>query len=482
MSLRDYEIVIGLEVHVELKTDSKIFCACSTAFGAPPNTQCCPVCMGLPGAMPTLNRRAVELAVIASLALQAEVSHVCRMDRKHYFYPDLPKAYQISQADYPISKNGSVEICTGDLCKTVHIERLHIEEDAGKLIHDGTGTRVDCNRCGIPLIEIVSAPDLRSAEEASAYLRTLRGILAACGVSDCKMQEGALRCDVNLSLCKKGSDVLGVRTEIKNINSFAFVEKAIRYEAQRQSELLDRGGHVRRETRRFDAASGKTKLMRVKETEADYRFFPEPDLPPFVMEEAWIEQFKQAMPELPAARLVRFCEQYGISKQDAAVLTADLALAAYFEAAAKMTAYHKLLANMIQTDLLRLHCGAEEFLSPVSAERLATLCNLAGEGVINSSTAKKLLARLAEEDFDPAFAVRQEGLAQITDREALRALVLNIMQEKEKIVSDYLGGKRNALRALEGAAMAKIDGRAEPRLLELLLLEELEKRNHKGEV
>lgn len=474
MSLKDYELVIGLEVHVELGTATKIFCACSTAFGAPPNTQCCPVCMGLPGAMPILNRRAVELAAIAALALNAELSPVCRMDRKNYFYPDLPKAYQISQADSPIARNGQLTFYTNGAHKTVRIERLHIEEDAGKLIHTDTGTRVDCNRCGVPLIEIVSAPDLHSAEEASAYLRALRDILVACNVSDCKMQEGALRCDVNLSLRKKGETVLGVRTEIKNINSFSFVEKAIRHEAARQAEELDAGRIIHRETRRFDPASGVTRLMRVKETEADYRFFPEPDIPPFRLEREEVERWRSALPELPLARIARFCSQYGLSEQDSAVLNADASLAAFFEEAAKQTTYTKLLSNLIQTDLLRLRTEGEHFVAPVSASHLAALCNLQGEGEINSSTAKKLLVRLAKEDFEPRDVVVREGLAQIRDRTQLRALVLQTIEAQPKAVADYRGGKRAALRSLEGMAMARVSGRADPVLLETLFLEALD--------
>ena len=473
MSLKDYEIVIGLEVHVELKTDTKIFCSCPTAFGAPPNTQCCPVCAGLPGAMPTLNRRAVELAVIAALALDATVSSICRMDRKNYFYPDLPKAYQISQADSPIAKNGKLLFYVGDEERTVRIERLHIEEDAGKLTHVDGYTHVDLNRCGVPLIEIVSAPEIHSAEEASAYLRALRDILVACGVSDCKMQEGSLRADVNLSLRKKGERTFGVRTEIKNINSFSFVEKAIRYEAQRQANELDRGGQIRRETRRFDPLSGETKLMRVKETEADYRFFPEPDLPPFVLDEGEIDRLQRRIPELPMAKAERFVTQYGLTKQDAAVLCSDFALSAFFEEAAAITPYDKLLSNLIQTDLLRLKGEGDSFVSPVSAKRLAELCTLVGERRINNSTAKKLLIRLSKSDFDLIRVVRDEHLEQISDPEQLRVLVVETIKAQPKAVSDYQNGKRAALRALEGMAMAKVGGRADPVLLEQLFLEAL---------
>jgi aspartyl-tRNA(Asn)/glutamyl-tRNA(Gln) amidotransferase subunit B len=396
------------------------------------------------------------------------------MDRKNYFYPDLPKAYQISQADSPIAKNGCLEFFVKGESKTVRIERLHIEEDAGKLMHTDMGTRVDYNRCGVPLIEIVSAPELRSAEEASAYLRALRDILVECGVSDCKMQEGALRCDVNLSLRKKGEDALGVRTEIKNINSFSFVEKAITHESERQAKELDAGRSIRRETRRFDSVTGETKLMRVKETEADYRFFPEPDLPPFVIDPATVKRLHASIPELPAARTARFCRDYGISEQDSTVLNADRFLASFFEDAASKTSYTKLLSNLIQTDLLRLRLEGEHFVSPVSAMRLAELCNLQGDGEINSSTAKKLLVRLSKGDFDLCETVARESLAQIRDPEKLRSLISEVMKSNTKAVADYRSGKSAALRSLEGAAMGKVQGRADPVLLETLFLEALD--------
>lgn len=473
MSIKDYEMVIGLEVHVELKTETKIFCSCPTTFGAPPNTQCCPVCVGLPGAMPTLNRRAVELAVIAALALDARISPVCRMDRKNYFYPDLPKAYQISQADSPIARDGCLRFYVGEEEHAVRIERLHIEEDAGKLTHVGETTHVDLNRCGVPLIEIVSAPELYSAEEASAYLRALREILVACGVSDCKMQEGSLRADVNLSLRKKGETALGVRTEIKNINSFSFTEKAIRFEAERQARELDAGRKIRRETRRFDPASGETKLMRVKETEADYRFFPEPDILPFCLSKSLIDRLRAQIPELPMVRAQRFVTQYGLTGQDANVLCSDLALASFFEETAAMTAYPKLLSNLIQTDLLRYKGEGESFQSPVLPKRLADLCSLLGDRTINSSTAKKLLIRLSKSDFDPIEAVEKEELAQIRDPERLRALVAETVEAQPKAVADYKNGKHAALRALEGMAMAKTMGKADPVLLEAFFLEAL---------
>ena len=481
MSRMDYEAVIGIEVHVELKTASKIFCSCSTAFGSPPNTQCCPVCMGLPGAMPSLNRRAVELAVRASVALDAEVLTACRMDRKNYFYPDLPKAYQISQADAPISRNGCLGFFVEDEWKRVRIERLHIEEDAGKLLHEGGQTRVDLNRCGVPLIEIVSAPDMHTAKEASSYLRALRDVLVACDVSDCKMQEGAFRCDVNLSLRKKGEKALGVRTETKNINSFSFVEKAIEYEIARQAEILDAGGVIGRETRRFDPSSGETRLMRVKECEADYRFFPEPDLLPFALDADTVDAIRRALPELPTARAARFAEQYGLLTKDISVLCSDRALAAYFEEAASKTRYVKLLSNLIQTELLRVKGEGDGFSTPVAAHRLAAVCELLGDGEINSAIAKKLIVRLLAEDLDPVDVVKREDLAQIRDPERLRAQITEVLATQSRAVADYLGGKQAAMRALQGRAMALTSGRADPVLLEKLLLEMLENLRKDGE-
>lgn len=480
MSRVDYEAVIGIEVHVELKTASKIFCSCPTTFGSAPNTQCCPVCMGLPGAMPSLNRHAVELAVRASLALDGEILPVCRMDRKNYFYPDQPKAYQISQADAPIAKNGHLGFFADGEWKTVRIERLHIEEDAGKLIHEGAHTRVDVNRCGVPLIEIVSAPDMHTAHEASAYLRALREIMVACDVSDCKMQEGAFRCDVNLSLRKKGETTLGVRTETKNINSFTFVEKAIEYEIARQADILDAGGVVRRETRRFEPSSGQTRLMRVKECEADYRFFPEPDILPYSLDRETVESIRRSLPELPAAKAARFAKQYGLSEQDISVLCASRALADYFEEAARETEHVKLLSNLIQTEILRIKGEGDGFSTSVKPERLASVCNLLGSGEINSSIAKKLIIRLTEDDFDPAETVLREDLGQIRDLARLRALVLETLASQSRAVADYLGGKTAAMRSLQGRAMATTKGRADPVMLEELLLAALEEMRKDG--
>ena len=334
MSYADYEAVIGLEVHAELKTESKIFCSCSTSFGAEPNTHCCPICLGFPGTLPILNRRAVELAVMAGAALNCEISNLSRIDRKQYFYPDLPKSYQISQADSPICKNGYLDIQIEEGELRVGITRIHIEEDAGKLIHNGEHTLVDANRCGVPLIEIVSSPDLRTGKQAAAYVRALRSILTTCEISDGRMQEGSLRCDVNISVRRRTDAAFGTRTEIKNLNSFTFIEKAIDYEFARHCKLLERGEALPMETRRYDPATGKTYPMRTKEQVSDYRFLREPDLPPIYLTDGEIKRLCASLPELPAARAARLGNEYGVRPHDAAVLTANRALADYYEAAA----------------------------------------------------------------------------------------------------------------------------------------------------
>ena len=472
-SLTQYEAIIGLEVHAELKTKTKIFCSCSTHFGAEPNTQCCPICMGHPGTLPVLNRQAVRLAILAGMGLNCRINSLSRTDRKHYFYPDLPKAYQISQNEIPLCENGSLTFTVGGVTREIGIARIHIEEDAGKLIHTDSATLIDFNRCGVPLIEIVSKPELRSGAEAAAYLRTLRAILVRLGVSDCKMQEGSLRCDVNISLRPVGSETFGARTEIKNINSFAFVEKAIHYEIKRQTEILQKGETISMETRRFDSSRGITELMRKKESAEDYRYLPEPDLPGILLSDKELQSIKESLPELPAAHRDRLASQFGIRQSEAEILVADPDLAAFFEKTAYQTAFPQTAVHLLLTDLMP-HCGEDPFSSPVTERSLAALADLLGKGEINSAVAKKLLLRLTKEDLDPVLVVAKEDLGQIRDAERLSKLIKQAMEKQPRAVLDWQRGKLAAIRSLQGQIMALSGGRADPLLAEKLLLSALE--------
>ena len=470
---KGYEMVIGLEVHVELKTATKIFCSCPTTFGAAPNTQCCPVCMGFPGTLPVLNKKVVEYAVKAGLATNCKIANYSKEDRKNYFYPDLPKAYQISQYDLPLCEHGWLDIETEAGSKRIGITRIHIEEDAGKLVHDDAhGTMIDCNRCGVPLIEIVSEPDIRSAEEAKAYLQKLRAIILYTGISDCKMEEGSLRCDVNLSVRKVGAEAFGTRTEMKNLNSFQFIVKAIEYEYKRQVDAIETGETVVQETRRFDTATGKTNTMRTKEDADDYRYFPDPDLPPIEMSDERIAAFAAEIPELPDARKARYIEKYGLTPYDGEILTSDKAMADYFEAAAAATKYPKTVANLLISEVLRMLEG-ESFSCPLSPDRLAELATLLGEDVINSSTAKKLLKEMFETGASPKKLVEERGLAQINDEALLAALVREAVESSPKSVADYKKGKQAAAKAIVGRVMQKTDGRGNPVIIQRLLEAEL---------
>jgi aspartyl-tRNA(Asn)/glutamyl-tRNA(Gln) amidotransferase subunit B len=473
-SYKNYEAVIGLEIHVELKTASKIFCSCPTSFGAEPNTQICPVCMGHPGTLPVLNRQAVNYTVKAGLALGCDIASLSRMDRKNYFYPDLPKAYQISQFDHPICTGGHLDIETESGKKRIRLTRIHLEEDAGKLIHDSRGTLIDCNRCGVPLIEIVTEPDISSAEEAKAFMQKLRSVILYTGISDCKMNEGSMRCDVNLSVRKIGVGTLGTRTEIKNINSFAFVAKAIEQEYLRQAEAVDRGETIVRETRRFDEKDGKTHSMRSKEDANDYRFFPEPDIPPFEISRELVTALAAEIPMLPDERKARYETEFGLSPYDADILVSQKSLADIFEAAAEFTTHRKTLANLLIGEGLRL-CE-EDFSCPISAKNLAALSDLSAEGVIGSSTAKKLFARIWKSDEDPCRIVDEEELALIRDRALLTSLVAQVLSENPSIAEDFRRGKTFAAKSAIGKVMSKTGGRAEPILLGEIVAEELKKK------
>lgn len=470
--MNGYVMTVGLEVHVELRTRSKIFCSCAISFGASPNTYVCPVCMGLPGAMPRLNRRAVEYAVKAGLALNCAISELSYTDRKNYFYPDLPKAFQISQYDEPLCHGGYVELESG---KRIGITRIHVEEDAGKLIHSDEGdTLIDYNRCGTPLIEIVSEPDISSAEEAKEYLKTLRSLLLYTGISDCKMNEGSLRCDVNISARRREDSQLGTRTEIKNLNSFAFVGKAIEAEFARQVALLESGERVERETRRYNASTGKTETLRSKESAEDYRFFREPDLLPIRISSEEIERIAAEIPALPHVRKADYVQRLGLSEYDAGLLSSDMALSDYFTQAAEATAHKKTLTNLLLGEVLRL-CTDEDFACPIPPESLGQLATLLAEGDINSTTAKKLIGRMwSDPSILPAETVDKEGLRQIKSTEALLPLIEAAIAANPKAVADYKSGKTNALRSLQGYVMSITGGLAEPKAVEKLMLEALQ--------
>lgn len=465
-----YEAVIGLEVHAELATRSKIFCSCPTTFGAAPNTACCPNCMGFPGTLPVLNRNALKLGIKAGLATGCQISREVRFHRKHYTYPDLPKAYQITQYDTPLCTGGSLPISVSSGERTVGITRIHLEEDAGKLLHTKEGTLVDHNRCGIPLIEVVTEPELHSSEEAVAFLKTLRGRLLFAGVSDCKMEEGSLRCDVNLSIRKKGDTALGVRTEMKNLNSFSAVKRAIDAEFLRQVQILENGEEIFRETRRLDETTGETVLLRRKETASDYRFLPEPDLPPFRLEEELITFLADTLPEMPEVKKQRFQSLYGVSDEECDLLLSEPFLAELFERSASQTLYPKLLVNLLLGDLLTKLCGAS---SDPSA--LASVATLWGEGKVNSTAAKRLAMLVAEGETDPLSAMERLDLSQNSDPEAIRGWIESVLEQDPSFLASYRKGKTNVVKAISGAVMAASRGKANPVLLAKLLAERLTK-------
>lgn len=471
MAISDYEMVIGLEVHAELRTKTKIFCGCPTRFGAPPNTQCCPVCMGLPGSLPVLNEKVVQLAIKAGLAMNCSIAPLSRQDRKNYFYPDLPKAYQISQYDHPLCENGWLLIETPQGERRIGITRIHIEEDAGKLVHmEGKGTGIDCNRCGVPLIEIVSEPDIRSAAEARAYLQKLRSILLYTGVSDGRMNEGSLRCDVNLSVRRRGEKRLGERCEIKNLNSFLHIERAIAYEFSRQTALLEKGEKVLQQTRRFEPESGKTTTMRSKENADDYRYFPEPDLVPIEVTGRVLAMLEQEIPALPDARKAGYREKWQLPSYTAERIVENRAAADFFEAAAENCRYPALAANLLLSALLP-KLTEEAGAIPIEPAHLATLADMQGEGRLNSGTARRILERLWEQDEDPAALAEREGLFQLSDESELRTLAQAVIRENAAAAEDYRRGKAAALGSLMGSLMRCSAGRGNPQRMQEILKE-----------
>ncbi|MBC7958713.1 MAG: Asp-tRNA(Asn)/Glu-tRNA(Gln) amidotransferase subunit GatB [Vallitaleaceae bacterium] len=477
MSYKDYEIVIGLEVHCELKTHTKIFCDCTTEFGGEPNTHCCPICTGMPGTLPVLNGTVVEYAIRAGLATECQINEFSKQDRKNYFYPDLPKDYQVSQYDLPLCFLGRVEIESEGIKKDIGITRIHIEEDAGKLLHDaGQGSLIDYNRCGVPLIEIVSEPDMRSALEAKTFLEKLRTILLYADVSDCKMNEGSLRCDVNLSVRKFGAEKLGTRTEMKNMNSFNFIVKAIEYEAKRQIKVLEEGGKITQETRRWDEAKGITVSMRSKEEAHDYRYFPEPDLMPIVTSKKTIEAIKDALPELPDSRKARYLKDFGLTEYDADLIVASRRMAEFYESACEVANNKKSVANWIFSDIFsRLKEEEKEQATiPFAAPLLGELVNLIEDGTLSISIAKTVFTEMWETGKKPSIIVEEKGLKQINDSGALQTMAQEVINNNPKPVQDYLGGKETALNTLMGQMMKLTKGQANPQAVTGILKEILE--------
>ncbi len=483
MPLEDYTIVIGLEVHAELMTKTKLFCSCSTSFGNEANSQVCPICLGLPGTLPVLNEKAVEFAVKAGSALNCEIANFSKFDRKNYFYPDLTKAYQISQYEMPICRYGQVEFFVNGVKKVVGINRVHMEEEAGKSVHSGATitdsefSLEDYNRCGIPLIEIVSEPDMRSPEEARIYMETLRNILRYANVSDCKMEEGSLRCDANISLMPKGATKFGTRSEIKNMNSFKAVQKALEYEALRQAELLDAGKKVVQETRTWDDSAGITMSMRSKEEAHDYRYFPEPDLVPIVLTDEYIQNLKDSLPELPVAKLNRYLNELELPPYDAELITANKDLADYFEAVLEYYKDAKVVSNWLMGEFMRLinEQGLEIDQVKVKPKDLAAMFTLQDKGVISSKIAKTVFEDMFKTGKDPDAVVKEKGLVQISDVSEIENIVQDVIKNNPAPVSQYLEGKEKVLGFLVGQVMKFSHGKANPQMANEYLKKALDK-------
>ncbi len=473
--MKTYETVIGLEVHVELATRTKIFCSCSTEFGGAPNSHTCPVCTGQPGSLPVLNRKVVEYAMAVGLATNCAVTRCCKFDRKNYFYPDNPQNYQISQLYLPICRDGGVEIETAAGKKTVGIHEIHMEEDAGKLVHDEWEdvSIVDYNRSGVPLIEIVSEPDMRSAEEVIAYLEKLRLIIQYLGASDCKLNEGSMRADVNLSVREAGTETFGTRTEMKNLNSFKAIARAIEAERARQIELIEAGKAVVQETRRWDDNKEYSYAMRSKEDAQDYRYFPEPDLVPVFIDDAWIAEVKARQPEMRDAKLARYQSEFGLPEYDAKIITGDKHFADLFEAATALCGKPKKVSNWIMVETIRLlkENGKDADEIAFSPVNLAKLIDLADSGSITGTVAKEVFERVFQEDIDPEAYVKEHGLVTVKDEGALRAVVKQVLAENPKSAEDYRNGKEKAIGFLVGQTMRQMKGKADPGIVNKLLKE-----------
>jgi len=477
MAASDYQPVIGLEVHAQLLTRAKIFCGCSTQFGSPPNHNTCPVCLGMPGVLPVLNKRVVEFAVRVGLALGCTVRKTSVWSRKNYFYPDLPKGYQITQYDQPICEGGKLTIDVDGTTKDIRIRRIHMEEDAGKSVHDAVGgeSLVDLNRAGVPLLEIVSEPDIRSSEEAVEYLKSLRDVLVYLGVNDGNMEEGSLRCDANVSVMRKGSSTLGQRTELKNMNSFRFVRQAIDYEIARQIEVLESGGKVIQETRLWDVQRGETRPMRSKEDAHDYRYFPEPDLPPLHVSDALIDEVGRSLPELPRAKARRFLSQYGLPAYDVKILCAERPLADFFEACAGQYMDYKKLSNWFLGELMRLlnEKGGSISSLKVQPAQLAALLSSVDKGEISANAGKDVLAEMFRTGRDPASIIAEKGLGQVSDAAVIEAAVDDAIAKNQGEVEKYRAGKKQVLGFFVGQVMKAMKGKGNPALINEMLKKKL---------